>query len=41
MIPVLVVTPIFLVLAISGVLSDLGFFIGEAIANMISGLGAI
>ena len=40
MLPVLVITPIFLVLAITGVLSNLGFLIGEALAGMIGGFGS-
>lgn len=39
MIPMLTVTPILLVLAISGVLSDLGFMLGELLTRAISGLG--
>lgn len=39
MIPMLTVTPILLVLAISGVLSDLGFMLGELLTRAISGMG--
>lgn len=41
MIVVLILTPIFLVLAITGALTDLGFLIGEMLANAISNIGGM
>jgi hypothetical protein len=41
MIPTLVITPILLVLAITGVLTDLGFLLGDVIANAIGGISSM
>jgi hypothetical protein len=41
MIVVLVVTPILLTLAITGVLTDLGFLLGQLLANAISGISGM
>jgi hypothetical protein len=41
MVPTLVITPILLVLAITGVLTDLGFLIGNVIANAVSGISTM
>jgi keratin, type II cytoskeletal I (fragment) len=41
MIVVLVITPVLLTLAITGVLTDLGFLIGKLIADTVSGIGGM
>ena len=41
MVVVLVITPILLTLAITGVLTDLGFLLGELITNAVSGIGTM
>ena len=41
MVIILVITPIFLVLAVTGALTDLGFLIGEMLANAVSGIGGM
>jgi hypothetical protein len=41
MVPTLVITPILLVLAMTGVLSDLGFLIGDVIASAIGGISGM
>lgn len=41
MIVVLILAPIFLVLAVTGALTDLGFLVGEMLANAVSGIGGM